>query len=58
MFSKNLVGLGTPLIGFCKGFVCFLTLCKNKVGVCTSVVGLRLVLLLCFRFRYPFVWVL
>ena len=33
MFCKSLVGLGTPLVGFCFGFVGLVRFCKGLVGL-------------------------
>ena len=38
-FSKDLVGLGTPLVGFCKGLIGLVTFCKGLVGYGTPLVG-------------------
>ena len=60
-FCKGLVGLGTPLGGFCKGFVGLVMICKGLVGLGTPLVGFCKVLvgLIRFckgvsRFRYTF----
>ena len=38
-FSKDLLGLGTPLVGVCKGLIGLVTFCKGLVGYGTRLVG-------------------
>ena len=38
-FCKGLVGLGTPLVGFCKGLVGLVMFSKDLVGLGTPLVG-------------------